>query len=835
MSFVLRALAAVTVLFWTMSSGAGPAWAATDEPIVTVAGGAGPLDPTPATELPSSPTGLVVDGSSVYVGDSTENLVRELDPSGDEVTVAGDNSVGVFGSSHGDGGPATAANLWGPEGMAVDQNGNLLIADADNGLVRVVAGSTGTFYGLNMVKGDIYSIAGSGVTANDNAGPATSAEISPTSVAVDAEGNIVIADPQRSLVRVVAESDGTFYGQAMLKGNIYTIGGNGGDGFSGDGGLSTNAEFNEPEAIAVDSAGNIVVVDSGNDRIRVIVNTSGTFYGQQMRGGDVYTVAGDGTRGYSGDGGPALDGELASPDGIAIDSNGNFVLADASNNVVRLIPWSTGTFYGQPRTAGDIYTLAGNGTQGFAGDGDPAVSAELTDPTAVAVDSTGNVLIADSTHLRVVAAASGSFYGQPMTAGDVYSVAGNGTADYSGDGGPATAGTLDFPTGVAVDASGDVVISDSSNERVRVVAGASGTFFGQQVSVGDIYTVAGNGVAAVSGDGGPAMDAEVEPGDVMFDSSGNLVISDGGRIRVIARVTGTYYGQPMIADDIYTIAGDGTVGYSGDGGPATSAEIGGGGVVEDRFGNLVFADGENSRIRVIAESTGEMYGQQMTAGDIYTIAGTGDSAETGQTGPALSTNFQFPETVAVDPAGNVVIGDIFGVDVLAESSGSFYGVAMTAGDVYNLEGIFKSPFVLEARGVAVDASGNIVFGSETSGNTTQSGIFVIAGSTGTFYDQSMIAGGLYSIAGSAEGFGGDGGPAASAEINTPAGVALDPNGDIYFADMANNRVREVVVDQAPPAALPESPLTILPAVLAIAGFATILWFKRRRPGGRSTS
>jgi len=313
------------------------------------------------------------------------------------------------------------------------------------------------------------------------------------------------------------------------------------------------------------------------------------------------------------------------------------------------------------------------------------------------------------------------------------------------------------------------------------------------------------------------------------------VISDGGRIRVIARVTGTYYGQPMIADDIYTIAGDGTVGYSGDGGPATSAEIGGGGVVEDRFGNLVFADGENSRIRVIAESTGEMYGQQMTAGDIYTIAGTGDSAETGQTGPALSTNFQFPETVAVDPAGNVVIGDIFGVDVLAESSGSFYGVAMTAGDVYNLEGIFKPPFVLEARGVAVDASGNIVFGSETSGNTTQSGIFVIAGSTGTFYDQSMIAGGLYSIAGSAEGFGGDGGPAASAEINTPAGVALDPNGDIYFADMANNRVREVVVDQAPPAALPESPLTILPAVLAIAGFATILWFKRRRPGGRSTS
>ena len=374
--------------------------------------------------------------------------------------------------------------------------------------------------------------------------------------------------------------------------------------------------------------------------------STGTFYGRPMTAGDIYTIAGTGTQGFSGDGGPATSAELGGPFGVAVDTAGNLLIADTCNNRVRVAAASTGTFYGQPMTAGDIYTVAGGGTGGL-GDGGPATSAELDGPHGVAVDAAGNLLIADfgNQRVRVVAASTGTFYGQPMTAGDIYTVAGGGTGGL-GDGGPATSAELNLPQGVAVDAAGNLLIADQGNERIRVVAASTGTFYGQPMTAGDIYTVAGTGTGGFSGDGGPATSAELNfPTGVAVDAAGNLLIADAdnNRVRVVAASTGTFYGQAMTAGDIYTVAGDGTAGFSGDGGPATSAELNfPQNVAVDAAGNLIIADSSNQRVRVAAASTGTFYGQPMTAGDIYTIAGTGSQGFSGDGGPATSAEFDFP-------------------------------------------------------------------------------------------------------------------------------------------------------------------------------------------------
>ena len=195
-----------------------------------------------------------------------------------------------------------------------------------------------------------------------------------------------------------------------------------------------------------------------------------------MAAGDIYTVAGSGTGGQSGDGGPATSAELNFPQGVAVDGSGNLLIADADNNRVRVVAETSGTFYGVAMTAGDIYTVAGIGTGGSSGDGGPATSAELNFPSRVAVDGSGNLVIADTDNNRVhvVAASTGTFYGVAMTAGDIYTVAGNGTGGYSGDGGPATSAQLAGPAGVAVDGSGNLVIADAFNNRVRGVAGGLG-------------------------------------------------------------------------------------------------------------------------------------------------------------------------------------------------------------------------------------------------------------------------------------------------------------------------------------------------------------------------
>jgi len=437
---------------------------------------------------------------------------------------------------NGDGGPATAAQLHWPGAVKVDGAGNVLIGDGHNFRVRVVAAATGTFYGVAMTAGDIYTVAGNGTPSDaGDGGPALHAQIdAPRSVAEDGAGNVLIADSDADRVRVVAAKTGRFYGQAMIAGDIYGVAGTGKFGFSGDGGPATQAKLNFLFGVTVDGAGNLVIADSSNDRIRVVAASTGTFYGRAMTAGDIYTVAGGGTGGL-GDGGPATAATLSFPQRTGVDRAGNLLIADSEHVRIRVVAVKTGTFYGQAMTAGHIYTVAGDGISGFGGNGGPATQAAFRNPSAVTVDHAGNLLISDTDNnsVRVVAVKTGRFYGRAMTALHIYAVAGNGRFGFSGDGGPAIKARLDAPAQVGVDGRGNLVIADGANQRIRVVAVKTGTFYGVAMTVGNIYTVAGDGTMGYFGDGGPATQAGLfNPDGVAVDLTGGLVIGDRSNHRI---------------------------------------------------------------------------------------------------------------------------------------------------------------------------------------------------------------------------------------------------------------------------------------------------------------
>ena len=642
-----------------------------------------------ATDSGISPNGVAVDaagnlvitdgfnGSLVAVlAASTGTFYGQAMTAGHIYDVAGTGTEGFAG----DGGPALSAEFDQPNRVAVDAAGNLVISDTSfdingNQRIRVVAERTGTFYGVPMTAGDIYTVAGTGTAGfNGDGGKATSAELfTPQGVAIDGAGNLLVGDYGNNRVRVVAGHSGTFYGQAMAAGHIYTVAGDGTGGFTGDGGPATSAELSAPAAVTVDTAGNLVIADSGNARVRVVAARTGTFYAMAMKAGHIYTVAGNGHFGFSGDGGPATAAELGFPARIRVDSAGNQIITDSAptaqsnfggNNRIRVAAARTGTFYATAMTAGDMYTVAGDGTAGFSGDGGLATRAELNVPHGATADRAGNLVIADTgnNRVRAVAAVTGTFYGRAMLAGHIYTVAGYGTAGFSGDGGPATAAELNQPGDVAVDAAGNLVIADTTNLRVRVVAASTGTFYGRAMLAGHIYTVAGDGTAGASGDGGPATSAQLEaPPDVALDPAGNLLICDGfDRIRMVAEHSGTFFGQAMTARDIYTVAG-GQLGFTGIGGPATSAGLTFPlGVAADGAGNLLIADTSNNTILVVAAGTGTFYGQAMTVGNIYAVAGHGGGpgfAGDGRPATSLGVEMNLPEGVAVDASGHLLIAD----------------------------------------------------------------------------------------------------------------------------------------------------------------------------------
>ncbi len=284
---------------------------------------------------------------------------------------------------------------------------------------------------------------------------------------------------------------------------------------------------------------------------------TGTFYGQAMTAGDIYTIAGNGTQGFSGDGSPATAADLNTPLRVTVDGAGNVLISDSFNWRLRLLAVRSGTFYGQAMTAGDIYTIAGNGSPGYSGDGGPATKAGLYKLLHVIVDAAGNLVICDErdNRIRVVAVKSGTFYGQAMTAGDIYTIAGTGKRGTGGDGGPATWAEVGEPAGVTLDSLGNLLIADREGGLIRVVAARTGTYYGQAMAAGDIYTIAGGGTGGL-GDGGPATSAELlQPGAVLADAAGNVLICDTGddRIREVAGpagVTGAMTGGPQSAFSI---------------------------------------------------------------------------------------------------------------------------------------------------------------------------------------------------------------------------------------------------------------------------------------------
>jgi hypothetical protein len=676
--------------------------------------------------------GLALDpAGNLLIADSYYGRVRVLAAASGTVygrTVTAGHIYTVAGRSRcggaGDGHRAVSGCLHLPQGLAVDAAGNLVIADTADQRVRVVAATTGTFYGQAMTAGDIYTVAGNGGGGySGDGGPATTAELDqPAGVAVDATGNLVIADSHNYRVRVVAASSGTFYGQAMTAGNVYTVAGTGRAGFSGDGGPAAAARVGVPAGLVLDGAGNVVLADTSNSRVRVLAAATGTFYGLPMTAGDIYTVAGAGSGGFSGNGGPATAAGLGGPVAVAIGSAGDLVIAGGYDRVW-VLATAAGHRYGRVMAAGHIYTVAGTGVA-LSGNGRLARNAELATLTGVAAGPgrTPDVAVWDRGEVRLVAPASRTVFGQPMTAGHIYIVAGTGVPGDSGDGGPATAALIGSTGGLALDTAGNLVIGDTRNNRVRVVAASAGTFYGQAMTAGDIYTVAGTGTAGFSGDGSPATAAQFSgPTAVTVDGAGNLVLATrlDNRVRVVAASAGTFYGQAMAAGDIYTVAGTGTTGFSGDHGPATAARMHGPfGVAVDGAGNLVVADSSNSRIRVVAASTGTFYGQAMTAGNIYTVAGNGTAGPCCDGGPALSAEVEFPQTVTVGAGGTLVFtGADRRVRVVAAASGTFYGVPMTAGDIYGLAGISVVPrpgvpaalaVHLTPAAVAADAAGDIL-------------------------------------------------------------------------------------------------------------------------------
>jgi uncharacterized protein (TIGR03437 family) len=360
------------------------------------------------------------------------------------------------GPSLGDNAPATNAQLSAPWGLALDLAGNLYIADTLNNRIRKVS------------NGVITTVAGNGTPGfSGDDGPATSAQLRyPSGVAVDAAGNLYIADEYNNRIRKVSN------------GVITTVAGDGTFSFSGDNGPAAYAQLYRPNAVTVDSAGNLYITDGGNYRIRKVSN------------GVITTVAGSGGRtfsgfrNFSGDNGPATSAQLFQPTEVAFDSAGNLYIGDAGNHRIRKV------------SDGVITTVAGNGTQSFSGDNGPATSAALDAPNGVAVDPVGNLYIADMFNNRI----------RKVSNGVITTVAGNGTPGFSGDNGPATSAMLREPGFVVLDPAGNLYIADSDNNRIRVITpvtslplinpggivNAASSAGGSPVAPGSIATVYGS-------------------------------------------------------------------------------------------------------------------------------------------------------------------------------------------------------------------------------------------------------------------------------------------------------------------------------------------------------
>ena len=628
-----------------------------------------------------------------------------------------------------DGSAATSVPFRDPDGLAIDSGGNIYVLDKSDNRVRRIGAS-----------GTISTYAGTGQAGfSGDRGKAASARLrGAEAIALDASGNLYIADAGNFRVRKVT-----------LDGIINTVAGNGGKGSSGDGGPATSAQLT-PIALTLDTKGNLYISDTGF-RIRK-VDASGT----------ITTVAGSGTSGFSGDNGPALSAQLGLVTDIAVDASGNLYLADLVNERVRKVDPS-----------GMITTIAGSGDYGTIRDGAQATTAVLL-PDALAVD--GTVLYIADVNRNVVRRVD-------LGTGLITTVAGTGSEGFSGDNGPPTSATLNFPGALAIDPAHVLYVADRFNQRVRKI--------GPTV----ITTVAGSG----NRDGGSAVSAFLNaPSGIAVSPSGQVLIADSGNsearivsldgtVRSIGTVqsapfgvavdaTGSFYvgdEEPLILKITPTgattiLAGNGNSGYTGDGGPALNANLGTPtGVAVDSFGNVYFTDYDANRIRKIGAGNGI----------VTTIAGSGSLQASGDGGLATAAGLDAFD-IAIDRNNNIYVADQYNNRIRKITPDG--RIATVAGDGtagYSGDGGPAIHAQLTApSGVAIDNAGNVLIadlGNAAIRRVSPGGLITTIAGSGLPTPSS-----------------GDGGPALSANFD-PFRLAVDAAGAIYVSDLVNDRVRKL--------------------------------------------
>ena len=633
----------------------------------------------------------------LYFADTRNNSVFRLGNLGAVSVVAGNGLVGYSG----DGGDATKASLDSPLGLAVDGEGTLYIGDTGNGRVRKVS-----------TTGIITTIGGNGfLDSSGDGGSAVRAGMTPNRIVVDRQGVVYFSDTANNRLRRIAR-DGT----------VSTIAGTGDFVYSGDGRPASQTAL-VPFALTFDPSGALVVSDPQNFRI-LRLNADGTFT----------TIAGNGSRGFSGDGGPARAATITNVDGMVYDRSGNLILCDTSAARVRMVTPS-----------GTITTISGTGILNASGSGGAPERASIGYPTSVAIDSQGRILINDlyngalwritgNTSIQIVSGEQRFKVFPPRTR--------------------ASLAWLSEPSGIALASDGSLYIADTVANKIHRVN-----------PDGTITHIAGQGVYGCCANGGPALLAAMRyPYGVAIDPQNRLVITDNANNLILRMST-----DGTISVIGGSVAASTRVGsFGGDNGTATEARLNAPTAVAiDASGNIYFCDTLNHRVRRIAVN-----------GVITTFAGNGRAAFSGDGGLAINAGLNYPVGLAFGAAGELLIADGANHRIRAVSAAGAIrtfagdGRGLSAGDGrLAAEASFLFPLAL-----ASDGTGNIYVSQQGTGVIRR-------------IDRSGV---VSSITRNPEfGFSGDGGPPANARLFRPVGLAVDRGGDLFIADSGNNRIRRL--------------------------------------------